>query len=960
MSHRIVWVAALLIVGAAGLGMRAGDVQPTQGATSPPAAKTGSNAPDAAADVPVPNLRRYPATDRFFAAPVTAAQAGGARNRSVLVVDDDGMGTAADCDDATACYSTIGAAVAAASNGDTIKVCPGTYNEGVVVNKSLTITGDPGDANPGPGAGAPVLDGTSLTGAGFTLATGVSNVIIEGFEIRNFLDTNTGAGDGIESWNNGTSFITIRDNYIHDVGWNGVLVGNSGTGMHTNWTVSANTIVPCWIGVELTNCRDSVIADNVISGGGCMDSSYPPDGWVMGVMLQARSLASEGGNQNITATNIVVRGNTMAALGPATLEYGVYLFAAGDSYTATLLNNQIGGPGNRLENNNYYGVVARGYNLGGYYGSLGSVNGLSITGNELDNNAGAAVRVLEATQNVSVFDNSVAGSATWAVRNTTASTVDASGNWWGTNAAGAVAAQMSGAVDYTPWLDTGTDSDAGVGFAGDFSTLHVDDASPQTGTIGRVQEGVDLATGSTVYLLPGTYEEQVVIDDNDFHLIGSGAGNNPAVDSIIQSPTSLAWFFTTSANNYPVIGVHDATGVSIENLRVDGLGRGNANYRFEGVAFWNAGGTVDGCYITNVQDTPFSGAQHGVAVYAYNNTGGPYALTVADTTVTEFQKTGMALNGTGLTATVTGCTAQGKGFTPITAQNGIQFGWGAGGSLTDCEVTDVGYTGAYWSATALLFYQGSTVSVSGGYVLDAQSGAVFQETQGSVSGLYLVGGDIDWASGVEVRDYGYASGPGQPAPLPAVSPFAEDQPGGDGPRGTATSVTVDDCVLVGSGLPNSYGVAAWSVYAGGDNADVTVTDSQITNWEFGAVAYEESIDKAHLSISNSALADNDWGFSTNATAVQDAQSNWWGAASGPNDTGETIELGACTATPKNEMNADGAGNAVDDTSVYAVDYCPWLTSYPRIALEPSASCIADPNQIIIRIWVHDLTQVIQG
>src|SRR5438093_3922934 len=43
---------------------------------------------------------------------------------ATLVVDDDGMASAADCNALTPAFTTISAAVAAASPGDTIKVCP--------------------------------------------------------------------------------------------------------------------------------------------------------------------------------------------------------------------------------------------------------------------------------------------------------------------------------------------------------------------------------------------------------------------------------------------------------------------------------------------------------------------------------------------------------------------------------------------------------------------------------------------------------------------------------------------------------------------------------------------------------------------------------------------------------------------------------------------------------------------
>src|SRR5712691_1533604 len=61
---------------------------------------------------------------------------------TTLVVDDDGMASAADCNATTVAYPTISAAVAAASPGDTIKVCPGLYNEQVMIDKNnLTLLG---------------------------------------------------------------------------------------------------------------------------------------------------------------------------------------------------------------------------------------------------------------------------------------------------------------------------------------------------------------------------------------------------------------------------------------------------------------------------------------------------------------------------------------------------------------------------------------------------------------------------------------------------------------------------------------------------------------------------------------------------------------------------------------------------------------------------------------------------
>jgi hypothetical protein len=93
----------------------------------------------------------------------------------------------------------------------------------------------------------------------------------------------------------------------------------------------------------------------------------------------------------------------------------------------------------------------------------------------------------------------------------TAPLVDASGNWWGTDVEADVLAYTDGLVDFTPFLTSGTDIDGGaVGFQGDFTSC----SSPlgeQSGAVGRIQEGIDLVTNSTVFVGAGTFAENVHI-----------------------------------------------------------------------------------------------------------------------------------------------------------------------------------------------------------------------------------------------------------------------------------------------------------------------------------------------------------------------------------------------------------------------------------------------------------------
>ena len=179
-----------------------------------------------------------------------------------------------------------------------------------------------------------------------------------------------------------------------------------------------------------------------------------------------------------------------------------------------------------------------------------------ITGNSGDgvfvNNTGSDLPV-----SVTLFDNDLSGNAGLAVDNqsSTSSIVDASGNWWGSNVEADVGGATFGNVDFTPFLNSGSDSDSksSDGFQGDFSTLNVTADGDQVGLTGRIQEGIDLVAGAsplTVNVLAGTYAESVTVDKSVM-LLGAQAGQNantrfgnftagkadPAVESIITAPS---------------------------------------------------------------------------------------------------------------------------------------------------------------------------------------------------------------------------------------------------------------------------------------------------------------------------------------------------------------------------------------------------------------------------------------
>ena len=431
---------------------------------------------------------------------------------------------------------------------------------------------------------------------------------------------------------------------------------------------------------------------------------------------------------------------------------------------------------------------------------------------------------------------------------------------------------------------------------------------------GTIQSAVDAAIpGGTVNVAAGMFVEQVVIDGKDLTLQGAGAGS-----TTIQSPASLATSFMTGSNtNKPVVLCQNAANIAVRDVTVDGDGQGNANARFIGVAYHNAGGALLDADVVRVRNTPADGAQHGIGVYAFNNTGGPYTLECGGVDVSDFQKNAFALSGSGLTVDVHGCSAVGAGDIAYTAQNGIQVGFGAAGTIADCAISAIRYTPATFVASGLLVYQpGGSVGVSGltgaNAITDVQAPVSWYDGSGTIDGIEVAGTVI---SG---QDFGpvfvgnfttpaayAASGTGGDSRVPHASPLLDD--GAAAPRGLASmafvpySVTVSNGCLTGADAAGTVGVYA---YSGGGPLSVGVLNTVLADWDYGLVAdgAAASLTANDNSITSNLTAGYD---NTLSLAAQNAESNWWGAADGPGGV------------------EPGSGDAIAGTGV---DVSPWLIS----------------------------------
>jgi len=120
----------------------------------------------------------FPCGTLAVAAVLLAAPLGAA----VLQVDDDGV----ECPNAA--YSSIIAAIGAASPGDEVEVCPGLYTEAPTINMALTLRAQTTATAAGVGDPAvnAIIDGGPANVAPLYLVrVNAGDVTIQGFEIRN-------------------------------------------------------------------------------------------------------------------------------------------------------------------------------------------------------------------------------------------------------------------------------------------------------------------------------------------------------------------------------------------------------------------------------------------------------------------------------------------------------------------------------------------------------------------------------------------------------------------------------------------------------------------------------------------------------------------------------------------------------------------------------------------------------
>lgn len=250
--------------------------------------------------------------------------------------------------------------------------------------------------------------------------------------------------------------------------------------------------------------------------------------------------------------------------------------------------------------------------------------------------------------------------------------------------------------------------------------------------------------GSTIQVCPGNYPEQVVINKN-LTLTGvrSGTAENPVL--VIPSGGFVA-NATSPTSGAPlaaqILVESPATNVTIRYLAVDGTGNnlnsGCSDARLIGIYYQNASGRLNYVVARNqAQDTANFGCagSAGLGIFVQSaGTSTPATVTIENSTVYGYQKSGIIANETGTTVTINGNSVVGAGPIGI-GQNGIQIGYGATGRVENNTVADDIYN-AYvenprgGTASGILIYDSGGMTITGNSVTYTQNGIPIQ-TDGS-------------------------------------------------------------------------------------------------------------------------------------------------------------------------------------------------------------------------------------
>ena len=297
---------------------------------------------------------------------------------------------------------------------------------------------------------------------------------------------------------------------------------------------------------------------------------------------------------------------------------------------------------------------------------------------------------------------------------------------------------------------------AAVPFFAQTVTVAVGNCQPKKTTFPTIQQALNATPpGAVIDVCPGPHPEQILVYQA-VTIKGIVSGNQGAAvitvpsGGLVQNATSLATGNPIAAQ----VLVQAASSVTITNITVDGANNGFSNGCADpdpiGIYYQNSSGTISHNTVLNEVLLPANnGCQAGLGIFVQSGNGGSSTVTINNNNVANYQKNGITGNESGTSVTLTANDVVGQGPTNGAAENSIQIGFGATGSITsntvgsDVWAPDVfGDTGD--AAAGILVYASPNVAIKSNNVSNTQFGIaiVSDPTLGAADGATLTSNTV--------------------------------------------------------------------------------------------------------------------------------------------------------------------------------------------------------------------------